>query len=689
MKMIGIKLADGSFYPIMEEGKPCRKNLGLTTVKDNQTRVLVDLYRSKTGTMEDAEYVDSLQIDNLVEHPNGEANISLNIALDENNKLSADMNDPETGGTSNANITLVSRTVEERLEPTNYELVMDSVEDEVSENAVETEELSEIDDSFDIPVEENIDDISEEEIIEEPKMEEPINEETEPKKENSNTGAMVAGGIVAGGGLLAAAALLNKKNKEKEEAELQEEVANDEVVQEDAEDIDDSVEAFEEALSSDKTVEGSIEEMESNASSDEMFENSLSDMDFADESIDETTDFSENETADFSIPDDTLGDKEDSSFDLDDNSDNSENTESAESDDILADLPDFEETEVESEPALESDASAFGIADFSEDTSIDDSVEETEQIQDSATEDFDKTVVDDFSVEEPLVNDNVFEDEAFENADTVSDSDTEEFSLPDDLDSQEAVASEELTSEELSSDEIENQNDDNFDLDLPDFPEIDNESTENLDDISSDDNFFDTISDSEDENMNNNLVNDNTPSNGINFAGLYDQETVEGDSSLQEDEVQKKTKAPVIICIICAIICIIATLLILFVVPSKYNLLTSRNTKNTEEVQIVEEVKEEVPPVEEIQPVEEIVAEAKEDEVVVVTEPEQVIPEPPVEPEVKPQNITYKIKWGDTLWDIADTYYKNPWRYRKIARFNNIKNPDYIISGTTIEIPVE
>ena len=686
MKMIGIKLADGSFYPIMEEGKPCRKNLGLTTVKDNQTRVLVDLYRSKTGTMEDAEYVDSLQIDNLVEHPNGEANISLNIALDENNKLSADMNDPETGGTSNANITLVSRTVEERLEPTNYELVMDSVEDEVSENAVETEENSEIDDSFDIPVEENIDDISEEEITEESKMEEPINEETEPKKEKNNTGAMVAGGIVAGGGLLAAAALLNKKNKEKEEAELQEKAANDEVVQEDVEDTDDSVEAFEEDSSSDKTVEGSIEEMESNASSDEMFENSLSDMDFADESIDETTDFSENETADFSIPDDTLGDKEDSSFDLDDNS---ENTESAESDDILADLPDFEETEVESEPALESDASAFGIADFADDTAIDDSVEETEQLQDSATEDFDKTIVDDFSVEEPLVNDNVFEDEAFENADTVSDSDTEEFSLPDDLDSQETVASEELTSEELSSDEIENQNDDNFDLDLPDFPEIDNESTENLDDISSDDNFFDTISDSEDENMNNNLVNDNTPSNGINFAGLYDQETVEGDSSLQEDEVQKKTKAPVIICIICAIICIIATLLILFVVPSKYNLLTSRNTKNTEEVQIVEEVKEEVPPVEEIQPVEEIVPEAKEDEVVVVTEPEQVIPEPPVEPEVKPQNITYKIKWGDTLWDIADTYYKNPWRYRKIARFNNIKNPDYIISGTTIEIPVE
>ena len=48
MKEIGIKLADGSFYPIMEDGTPCNKKLVLTTVKDNQTRVLVDLYRSKT-----------------------------------------------------------------------------------------------------------------------------------------------------------------------------------------------------------------------------------------------------------------------------------------------------------------------------------------------------------------------------------------------------------------------------------------------------------------------------------------------------------------------------------------------------------------------------------------------------------------------------------------------------------------
>jgi len=47
----------------------------------------------------------------------------------------------------------------------------------------------------------------------------------------------------------------------------------------------------------------------------------------------------------------------------------------------------------------------------------------------------------------------------------------------------------------------------------------------------------------------------------------------------------------------------------------------------------------------------------------------------------------YKIRWGDTLWDIADAFYRNPWLYPRIARFNNIPNPDLIISGRTIRIP--
>ena len=88
---------------------------------------MVDLYRSATCSMEDAEYVDSLQIDNLNAHPNGEADIKFTVSLDEDNQLSAKIVDSETGNESDTTITLVSRTLEERL-----------VTDEVNANNVDT-----------------------------------------------------------------------------------------------------------------------------------------------------------------------------------------------------------------------------------------------------------------------------------------------------------------------------------------------------------------------------------------------------------------------------------------------------------------------------------------------------------------------------------------------------------------------
>ncbi|MDR1319553.1 MAG: Hsp70 family protein [Treponema sp.] len=51
------------------------------------------------------------------------------------------------------------------------------------------------------------------------------------------------------------------------------------------------------------------------------------------------------------------------------------------------------------------------------------------------------------------------------------------------------------------------------------------------------------------------------------------------------------------------------------------------------------------------------------------------------------EGAPYKIRWGDTLWDISEAFYRDPWLYHRIARFNNIRNPDLIISGTTIRVP--
>ena len=442
MKTIGIKLADGSFYPVLEDNTPSEKNLELTTAHNNQTKIMVDLYRSASCSMEDAEYVDSLQIENLVARPNGEPSIAFTISIDEDNQLSARIVDEETGNASNTTITLVSRTLEERL----------------------------VTDEYDI----------------------------------SGATAVAAGAAATGGLLAAAAALRNDKEETVEETE-------ETAVEEPAE----SESIGEETVISDETE----------------------------------------------ITDDTLT---------------------------------SEDTEIPEEPLITEDSM------FTDETIISD------------------------------------------DSDTLPDMD---FDLPDDTAS---------TEEEQ-----------------PQMP----------------DDFFDM----EDTTMNNSTFDDEAPASaGLNFDGLYDEETERGTPSETESyDVKKKTKVPVLICIICAIICIIATLLILFIIPSKYNLITKKHAKEAGTTVAIEQPAPLPVPEEKSEPEPApAVPEAKEDEIVIIEKAEKVVPKQPPVAE-KPKNITYKIKWGDTLWDIADTYYKNPWRYKYIARYNGIKNPDHIISGTIITIPAE
>lgn len=307
MKKIGIKLADGSFFPVMEEGTPETKNLNLTTANNNQTCVMVDLFRSETGTMDDAEYIDTLKIENLNEHPNGEPSLSFSIKLDENNQLEANISDPETGAKSDSLIPLISRTPEELEIPDDYTITS-----------------------------------------------------TEPE-------------------------------------------------------------------------------------------------------------------------------------------------------------------------------------------------------------------------DEPLF-----------------------------------------------------------------------------------------------------IPSGSSDDNPLNFQGLYDKETEMGDSAFHEEELPKKSKISVWICICCAIICILATLILLLFIPISSNIKKNRAagvTANGETVEITETEENIIPKA----------PEAKENEILVIKDAKTV--EPAVTQKVQTQNVQYKIKWGDTLWDISETYYKNPWKYKKIANFNKIKNPDHIISGTVITIP--
>ena len=560
MKTIGIKLADGSFYPVLQEGLASEKKLDLTTAHNNQTKVMVDLYRSASCSMDDAEYVDSLQIENLVAHPNGEADISFSVSLDEDKQLSARIVDTETGKESNTTITLVSRTQEERL----------------------------ITDEYDIS-----------------------DSEDENKKNKAALGA------VAGVGLLAAATAIREQEEKNKENEFNlgdpdvvtdptqvdfKPAANDEIPSDEELPSDDSMPSSDESIPSDDSMPSSDEEIHT------------------DDTIVSEEDMPE---IDFELPDNTT----------------------------------------DEEPALKGNP-------FEEETPADDTI-----ISDDSMPSFDEEIPTDqtFSTDETISADDTINDDI-------------NFDFPGD-DSDQVLSNASKESSDIYQDDTDKIIEEADTFDLPDFADISTETEEPTESSKVSDDLFNM-----DEDLESSLnTNDEVPaSGGISFTGLYDKDDLSTTASSfndeEDDDVKKKTKVPVIICIVCAIICIIATLLVLFIIPSKYNLISKKEAKDLAVEQTVETVKEVEPePVIEPEPV----PEAKEDEIVIIEKAEEVVPEQPPVEEKKPENIKYKIKWGDTLWDISDTYYKNPWRYKYIARWNGIKDPDVIISGTYITIPAE
>jgi hypothetical protein len=96
---IGIKIANGEFYSIVDENSNVKKRLVLTTVHDNQRSVQIDLYKSYTKTMADALYIGSLVIEDIKEKPRGEPSIEMIISCDAEGHISADALDLDTGST--------------------------------------------------------------------------------------------------------------------------------------------------------------------------------------------------------------------------------------------------------------------------------------------------------------------------------------------------------------------------------------------------------------------------------------------------------------------------------------------------------------------------------------------------------------------------------------------------------------
>ena len=637
---IGIKLADGSFYPILEEGKPQVQTIELTTVRDDQTTVQLDLYRSSSDNMEDAEYVDTLLVENLLPRPKETPTLNLKIEIDSENVLSASIEDCESGEHSETKVSLVTLDSSERTIVPDFSMIEtedsdningDALLDEFADNTIATQEEV-VDNELSKDDELNLDDFDD--------MDELITEDNSENVNNFIEESEVSEEI---DGMPALDDMPDFADETVETSEEVEEMPELDDMPDFAEDTEESSEEVDEMPVLDDMPDFAEDTAETSEEIEDM--PALDDMpDFADETVEVSEEVEEMPVLD----------------DMPDFADETvESSEEVDEMPVLDDIPDFAEDTVETSEEVDEMPVLDDMPDFADET-----VETSEEVDDMP--ELDIPVTDDIDESNGFQSD-IMQDSILDNDFNSEESSLDEEEFPDFGD---------IATSEPEENQVDDDNDDGFFGIGNDFGSIDEEI--NLDE--SDDVFAANLDTSGD-------LDESIPSPDLSFSDLYVD--TEDDNDCPE---KKRCSIPVLICSICAVICVIALLLILFLTPSK---LKDKNVSEENSIWEKEETSvENVVPVpveteveESNQEIDEFVEEqAKEDEIVIVEAPTVTPVEPePIKEEVK--GVEYKVKWGDTLWDIAGTYYKNPWLYPVIAEYNKLENPDYIISGTIITIP--
>ncbi len=843
MDKIGIKLADGTFYPILEDGKPEKKNISLTTVKDNQTTVHVDLFRSPSGTMQDAQYIDTLEIDNLNPHTNGEPNLNFDIELSEAGGLSAEINDPETGKQSSRKISLstLAGIVSEKHPERDSDFSLKGDDADVIDEPIEmgkrqdrgfaplsksvgeaspADDVKDIEDIFKAPEQ----DSSEQDKKADSSFEEIVNdisnigkdadsqEESEVIGPSPNSEAFTFDDVDGG-----EAAVKDEAAEEPTEAFTFDDVDGGEAAVKD-EAAEEPTEAFTfddidggEVATKDEVADESIEEISAedalpkdaefvDSTGDEavdtlgVLDASLDQPDFGFKDLAEKEEQGASDSGQSSdeegfedlgtLPDWSTGglDNADDDSDLrslpvfaDDDDDDAaalaqrqEDEAKTANDDENLDMENKELSSfsdegggVLSEPTIDAEAESGKseddippAEDLAEPTFVSGS-EQTELLSDldntslpdenEPTKATENTVGNDSDFDDlDLPSLNLFEDSSSDASDGLSYSsfgddhggsseleaaDTsvaDEFELPD-LDFDDSVKEEADVSFTLP--DFDNEMDDSHSSAFEDF---DREMSSSYSAASSNafDDFDSNLSSTSDWpslDIPADSASGGTYTPSHMFDDLYDKETLEGKSSDGYEDVKRSSKVPMIVCIICAVICILC-LFFLFVIPTKFNVLrrgdvqqiamndrtasgkrpegkssvggnadsTGKESSAADKGQEAggrssagelikpaspASVSSPLPKVESVP--------AKENEIVIASVPSVVVPETPVKNVKQLPDIRYTVVWGDTLWDIASAYYKNPWKYTDLAEYNHLKNPNFIQTGSILLIPAE
>lgn len=103
-KSVGIKLYDDTFVPVLTDNEVKSKRLVLTTVKDNQQKVIIELYEGTSDKCINNEYLGKLVISIERSTKKGEPGIEVNLRLSEDGMLYAKAWDSESGSESEIKI---------------------------------------------------------------------------------------------------------------------------------------------------------------------------------------------------------------------------------------------------------------------------------------------------------------------------------------------------------------------------------------------------------------------------------------------------------------------------------------------------------------------------------------------------------------------------------------------------------
>ena len=107
---VAIKLADGSFYPLVNSNFKGHKQATLATEVDGQEEVTIELYQGQGSDIIDPTHLETLVLRNLPARTQGDLDIVLDLTIGDQHTMRVHASEPLSGVTAEAQVSFIDTT---------------------------------------------------------------------------------------------------------------------------------------------------------------------------------------------------------------------------------------------------------------------------------------------------------------------------------------------------------------------------------------------------------------------------------------------------------------------------------------------------------------------------------------------------------------------------------------------------